>query len=73
MAPGGESIMPMLVQRSGTPQQVTEHLQSFLDRGVSDTIVLQLPTGDMTFKEAMTSLELFITEVIPALKEPQLV
>jgi alkanesulfonate monooxygenase SsuD/methylene tetrahydromethanopterin reductase-like flavin-dependent oxidoreductase (luciferase family) len=72
LQPGGESIMPMLTERSGTPQQVAEHLQNFLDRGVSDTIVLQLPTGDMTFNEAMHSLELFITEVIPALQAPEL-
>jgi alkanesulfonate monooxygenase SsuD/methylene tetrahydromethanopterin reductase-like flavin-dependent oxidoreductase (luciferase family) len=70
MAPGGDAMLPMMTKNSGTPAQVAEFLQGYLEQGLSDYIVLQLPTGDMTFLEAQRSLELFITEVIPALKVP---
>ncbi len=33
--------------------------------GRCDYLVLQLPTGDMTFEEAKGSLQLFIDEVMP--------
>jgi alkanesulfonate monooxygenase SsuD/methylene tetrahydromethanopterin reductase-like flavin-dependent oxidoreductase (luciferase family) len=69
MEPGGrENILPMMVQHSGTAARVTEHLQSIIDDGKSDYIVLQLPSGDMTFVEAMRTLERFITDVIPNVK-----
>jgi alkanesulfonate monooxygenase SsuD/methylene tetrahydromethanopterin reductase-like flavin-dependent oxidoreductase (luciferase family) len=70
MGPGGDAMLPELTRHSGTPEQVAEFLQGYLDTGLSDYIVLQLPTGDMTFAEAKRSLELFITDVIPALKLP---
>ena len=57
MSPGGDALLPMLTKHSGTPQQVIEFLQEYLDSGLSDYIVLQLPTGDMTFAEAKRSLE----------------
>jgi alkanesulfonate monooxygenase SsuD/methylene tetrahydromethanopterin reductase-like flavin-dependent oxidoreductase (luciferase family) len=69
-APGGDAMLPDLTQKSGTPAQVAEHIQQIVDDGRSEYIILQLPTGDMTFKEAMSSLELFITDVIPAIKVP---
>jgi alkanesulfonate monooxygenase SsuD/methylene tetrahydromethanopterin reductase-like flavin-dependent oxidoreductase (luciferase family) len=71
VAPGGrENILPMLVQHSGTADQVTEHLQGILDQGKSEYIVLQLPSGDMTFVESMRTLERFISDVIPNLTSP---
>ena len=35
--------------------------------GMCEYIVLQVPTGDMTFAEARRSLELFTDRVMPAL------
>lgn len=67
VAPGGERMLPELTKHSGTPAQVLEHLQEAFANGRSDYLVLQLPTGDMTFPEARRTLELFINEVMPAL------
>jgi alkanesulfonate monooxygenase SsuD/methylene tetrahydromethanopterin reductase-like flavin-dependent oxidoreductase (luciferase family) len=53
---------------AGTAEQVTERLAAFLKQGLADYLVLQLPTGDMTFEEARRTLELFITEVKPQLE-----
>ena len=68
MAPGGDALLPMLTANSGTPAQVRERLQQYLATGLCDYIVLQLPTGDMTFEESQQSLRLFIAEVMPALR-----
>jgi hypothetical protein len=35
--------------------------------GRSDYIILQLPTGDMTYAESRATLEAFIEQVAPAL------
>ncbi len=68
MAPGGEAaLMPMLTGDSGTVAHVTEHLQALLADGRSDYIILQLPTGDMTYGESLATLETFIDKVAPAL------
>ncbi len=68
VAPGGEAaLMPMLTTDSGTAGQVTERLQALLAEGRSDYIILQLPTGDMTFGESRSTLETFIEKVAPAL------
>ncbi len=53
---------------AGTANQVAERLAALLALGLTDYIVLQLPTGDMTFDEARRTLELFITEVKPQLE-----
>jgi alkanesulfonate monooxygenase SsuD/methylene tetrahydromethanopterin reductase-like flavin-dependent oxidoreductase (luciferase family) len=53
---------------AGTPDQVAERLAAFLELGLSDYLVLQLPTGDMTFEEAKRTLELFVAEVKPRLE-----
>ena len=42
---------------------------AILETGLTDYIVLQLPTGDMTFDEARRSLELFISDVKPQLEQ----
>jgi alkanesulfonate monooxygenase SsuD/methylene tetrahydromethanopterin reductase-like flavin-dependent oxidoreductase (luciferase family) len=68
MAPGGDAMLPMLTANSGTPAQVRERLSQYLATGLCDYIVLQLPTGDMTFEESRHSLALFIDEVMPALE-----
>ncbi len=67
MAPGGDAMLPTLTANSGTPAQVRDRLRAYADTGLCDYIVLQLPTGDMTFAEARRTLQLFIDEVLPAL------
>ena len=67
MAPGGDAMLPELTRHSGTPAQVRDHLQEAFADGRSDYLVLQLPTGDMTYAESKRTLELFIDEVMPAL------
>ena len=53
---------------AGTTGQITERFASILDPGLIDYILLQLPTGDMTFAEAKRTVELFATEVKPELE-----
>jgi len=67
LADGGDKLLPMLTANSGTPAQVVERLRAYIAEGRSDYLVLQIPTGDMTFAEARDSLQLFIDEVMPAL------
>jgi alkanesulfonate monooxygenase SsuD/methylene tetrahydromethanopterin reductase-like flavin-dependent oxidoreductase (luciferase family) len=57
---------------AGTANQVAERLAALLELGLTDYLVLQLPTGDMTFEEARRTLELFITEVKPQLESAAL-
>jgi hypothetical protein len=45
----------------GTPEQIAE----ILEQGLTDHIVFQSPSGDMTIEEPRGTLELFITEVKP--------
>ena len=69
MAPGGEDLlMPTLTEDSGTAEHVTERLQALLDEGLVDYLILQLPTGDMTFEESRDTLERFIADVMPKLR-----
>ena len=44
--------MPMLTAGSGTVAQVTDVLQAMLADGRTDYVILQLPTGDMTYAES---------------------
>jgi len=68
MSPGGEeALMPMLTADSGSVSHVTDCLQALLAEGRSDYIILQLPTGDMTYAESRATLETFIEKVAPAL------
>jgi alkanesulfonate monooxygenase SsuD/methylene tetrahydromethanopterin reductase-like flavin-dependent oxidoreductase (luciferase family) len=57
---------------AGTPGQIAERFAGILEPGLTDYIVLQLPTGDMTLDEAKRTMELFITEVKPQLEEEEL-
>ena len=45
---------------------------AILEPGLTDYIVLQLPTGDMTLDEARRTMEVFITEVKPQLEQDAL-
>ena len=64
---GEDQIMPILTADSGSVAHVTERLQEMFANGRSDYLILQLPTGDMTYAESRGTLERFITEVQPAL------
>jgi alkanesulfonate monooxygenase SsuD/methylene tetrahydromethanopterin reductase-like flavin-dependent oxidoreductase (luciferase family) len=57
---------------AGTADQIAERFAAILEPGLTDYIVLQLPTGDMTLYEAQRTMELFITEVKPQLEEAAL-
>jgi alkanesulfonate monooxygenase SsuD/methylene tetrahydromethanopterin reductase-like flavin-dependent oxidoreductase (luciferase family) len=57
---------------AGTPDQIAERFAAILETGFTDYIVLQLPTGDMTFDEAKRTLELFVTDVKPQLEKASL-
>jgi alkanesulfonate monooxygenase SsuD/methylene tetrahydromethanopterin reductase-like flavin-dependent oxidoreductase (luciferase family) len=57
---------------AGTPGQIAERFAAILEQGRIDYIVLQVPVGDMTFAEAMRTIELFATEVKPQLESASL-
>ena len=67
LSPGGDAILDQLTAMSGTPDHVAGALKEVLAQGRSDYLVLQVPTGDMTFEEARLTLRLFIDEVMPQL------
>jgi alkanesulfonate monooxygenase SsuD/methylene tetrahydromethanopterin reductase-like flavin-dependent oxidoreductase (luciferase family) len=56
----------MVAEWAGTPEVIVAKLKTLEARGLSDYVVLQLPTGDQSFAEAKHVLEMFITEVMPA-------
>ncbi len=53
---------------AGTPGQIKDRFAGVLDAGLTDYIVLQLPTGDMTFDEAKRTMDLFCSDVKPTLE-----
>jgi alkanesulfonate monooxygenase SsuD/methylene tetrahydromethanopterin reductase-like flavin-dependent oxidoreductase (luciferase family) len=53
---------------AGTADQIAERFAAFLEPGLIDHVVLQLPVGDMTFDEARRTLERFATVVMPQLE-----
>jgi hypothetical protein len=57
---------------AGTVDQIAERFAGILEPGLTDYIVLQLPTGDMTLEESRRTMELFITEVKPQLEKAAL-
>ncbi len=42
---------------AGTPEQIRDRFAEILDAGRTDYIVLQIPTGDMTFDEAKRTMD----------------
>jgi alkanesulfonate monooxygenase SsuD/methylene tetrahydromethanopterin reductase-like flavin-dependent oxidoreductase (luciferase family) len=52
---------------AGTPDQIAERFAAILESGLTDYIVLQIPTGDMTLDEAKRTMELFCSDVKPQL------
>jgi alkanesulfonate monooxygenase SsuD/methylene tetrahydromethanopterin reductase-like flavin-dependent oxidoreductase (luciferase family) len=53
---------------AGTVDQIAERFAAILEPGLTDYIVLQLPTGDMTLEESKRTMDLFISEVKPRLE-----
>ena len=54
---------------AGVPEQILERVAAILETGLVDHIALQVPTGDMTYDEARRTLELFASDVKPALEK----
>jgi alkanesulfonate monooxygenase SsuD/methylene tetrahydromethanopterin reductase-like flavin-dependent oxidoreductase (luciferase family) len=54
---------------AGTPEQIKERLGGMLESGRTDSIVLQIPTGDMTLAEAKRTMHLFCSDVKPDLEK----
>ena len=54
--------------RAGSPEQIRDRFAEILDAGRTDHIVLQIPTGDMTFDEAKRTMDLFCSDVKPELE-----
>ncbi len=52
---------------AGTASQIRDRFAGILDAGLTDYIVLQIPTGDMTFDEAKRTMDAFCTDVKPEL------
>ena len=53
---------------SGTVEQIRDRFAELLGQGLTDYIVLQIPTGDMTFAEAKRTMDLFCSKVKPDLE-----
>ncbi len=53
---------------AGTSEQICDRFAGILDAGFTDHIVLQIPTGDMTFDEAKRTMDLFCSDVKPELE-----
>jgi alkanesulfonate monooxygenase SsuD/methylene tetrahydromethanopterin reductase-like flavin-dependent oxidoreductase (luciferase family) len=62
------SIEDAIAYGAGVPEQITERFAAILETGYVDHIALQVPTGDMTYDEARRTVELFGSEVMPALE-----
>ena len=54
---------------AGAPSRSPSGSPRVLETGLVDHIALQVPTGDMTYDEARRTVELFATEVKPALEK----
>lgn len=52
---------------SGTAEQIKERFAAILAQGLTDYLVLQLPVGDMTLDEAKRTMDIFCSDVKPAL------
>lgn len=53
---------------AGTASQIRDRLGAILQQGLTDYIVLQIPTGDMTFDEAKRTLDVFCSDIKPDLE-----
>ena len=53
---------------AGTAEQIKDRFAAILEPGLTDYIVLQVPTGDMTLEEARRTMDIFCSEVKPGLE-----
>ncbi|HEY4608639.1 MAG TPA: LLM class flavin-dependent oxidoreductase [Ilumatobacteraceae bacterium] len=53
---------------AGTAEQIKDRFASILEPGLTDYLVLQLPVGDMTLEEAKSTMDIFCSDVKPALE-----
>jgi hypothetical protein len=53
---------------AGTAEQIRDRFAEILAEGNTDYLVLQIPTGDMSFDEAKRTLDIFATKVKPDLE-----
>jgi alkanesulfonate monooxygenase SsuD/methylene tetrahydromethanopterin reductase-like flavin-dependent oxidoreductase (luciferase family) len=53
---------------AGSAEQIRDRFGDILDAGLTDHIVLQIPVGDMTFDEAKRTMDVFCSDVKPALE-----
>ena len=53
---------------AGTAEQIKDRFAAILEPGLTDYIVLQLPAGDMTLDEAKHTMDVFCSDVKPALE-----
>ncbi len=53
---------------AGTASQITDRFGGLLAAGLTDYIVLQIPVGDMTLAEAKDTMDVFCSDVKPALE-----
>ena len=53
---------------AGTAEQIKDRFATILAPGLTDYIVLQLPVGDMTLDEAKRTMDVFCSDVKPALE-----
>ena len=69
MAPGGEDLAHADADRRLRHRSAGHRTAaSAARRGALDYVILQLPTGDMTFEESRDTLERFIADVMPKLR-----
>jgi alkanesulfonate monooxygenase SsuD/methylene tetrahydromethanopterin reductase-like flavin-dependent oxidoreductase (luciferase family) len=52
----------------GSPETVRDHYVAVAAEGAVDAVVINVPFGDMTFAEAERTLDLFVAEVMPAVR-----
>ena len=53
---------------AGTAEQIKDRFAAVLEPGLTDYIVLQIPAGDMTLDEAKRTMDVFCSDVKPALE-----
>jgi alkanesulfonate monooxygenase SsuD/methylene tetrahydromethanopterin reductase-like flavin-dependent oxidoreductase (luciferase family) len=53
---------------AGSPDTVREYFEQYVSEGAVNYIIVNMPFGDMTMDEANRSLDLFIDEVMPAVR-----
>ena len=53
---------------AGTAEQIKDRFAAILEPGLTDYLVLQLPVGDMTLEEAKSTMDIFCSDVKPALE-----